>query len=676
MLELFVFETSQLLEQLEQLVLNGEKGSGLEDSIHEIFRIMHTIKGSAAMMLYDNIAELAHAVEDLFFFLREEKSVHADQSRIIDIVLSALDFMKNQVAGIQEGKGSSEDASGLKDDIIGYLQQLKSSGNSPSVETYDKNSPTTQNDTTQYYIPTAKTISLGQPYTTRLFFEDGCGMENVRAFTVVHALKEIATDIRYWPDDIMDNDDRCDLLKTDGFLLHFISEKTTDEVQEFLSHTPFLKDLQFTNEMIPVASATEENVVASGSTVETDMKPMEKESARETNSAVFKQNMISVNLAKLDTLMDLVGELVIAEAMVTRNPELAGLPLDGFNKAARQLRKITNEIQDITMAIRMVPVATTFQKMNRLVRDMSHKLNKDVKLKIIGEDTEVDKNIIDHLADPLMHLIRNALDHGLETVEEREIKGKPRTGNITLEAKNAGSDVLIIVRDDGRGLNRDKILAKARENGLLHRSESELSDREIYNFILLPGFSTKDKVTEFSGRGVGMDVVMKNIQEVGGSVVIDSIADQGTIMTIKIPLTLAIIDGMIISVGHSKFIVPTPSIRESFRAKPDDLITDPEGFEMMMIRGECYPVLRLAQRYQIETQVTDVHEGIVVVVEAEDKSMCLVADTLLGEQQVVVKALPSYLKRVRGVAGCTLLGDGTVSLILDVANLIKNQMIS
>lgn len=254
--------------------------------------------------------------------------------------------------------------------------------------------------------------------------------------------------------------------------------------------------------------------------------------------------------------MDMVGELVISEAMVTQNPDLKGLPLDNFNKAARQLQKITSEFQDIVMSIRMVPLAATFQKMNRIVRDMSKKLSKEVKLEIIGEDTEVDKNIIEHISDPLMHIVRNSIDHGLESPEDRKAKGKSEIGTITLEAKNEGGDVFIIINDDGKGLDREKVLARARENGLINRPESDITDKEVFSYIFLPGFSTKSKVTEFSGRGVGMDIVTKNIASVGGNVSIDSIPDAGTTITLKIPLTLAIMDGMTIRVGESTYTIP------------------------------------------------------------------------------------------------------------------------
>jgi two-component system chemotaxis sensor kinase CheA len=380
-------------------------------------------------------------------------------------------------------------------------------------------------------------------------------------------------------------------------------------------------------------------------------------------------------LNKLDQLLDLVGELVISEAMVTNNPDLADIQgLDNFSKAARQHRKVINELQDIVMSIRMVPLAGTFQKMNRIVRDMSKILGKQIDLQIHGEETEVDKNIIEHLSDPIMHLIRNAIDHGIEPAEERIAQDKPAAGKIQLEAKSEGGDVWITIRDDGGGLDREKILTKALEHGHISKMEAELSDQEIYEFILLPGFSTNTEVTEFSGRGVGMDVVAQNIEEIGGSVYIDSKLNIGTVISLKIPLTLAIIDGMGIRVGSSIYTVPITSIRESFKAKEGEVFTDPDGMEMIMVRGECLSILRLHKIYKIETTVTEIHNGIVMIVETDNRSVCLFADELIGEQQVVVKALPKYIKKIKGIGGCTLLGDGRSSLILDIAGLINYQL--
>jgi len=384
--------------------------------------------------------------------------------------------------------------------------------------------------------------------------------------------------------------------------------------------------------------------------------------------------MISVNVSKLDRLMDLVGEMVISEALVTQNPDLDGMELDNFQKAARQHHKIICEVQDMVMSIRMVPLAATFHKMHRLVRDMNKHLNKETELVLLGEDTEVDKNIIEHISDPLMHLVRNSIDHGIEAYEEREVKGKDRKGKVIIEAKNSGSDVLIQIKDDGRGLSKTKILTKAREHGLINKAESELTDREIFNMILLPGFSTKDSVSEYSGRGVGMDVVTKNIEAIGGTVTIDSTEGNGTCISLKLPLTLAIIDGMNIRVGESRYTIPITTIKESFQPDPGNIITDPDGNEMIMVRGNCYHIKRLHRLYDVKTEITEFAGGILIMVELEGRTCCLFADELLGQQQVVVKTLPDYIKNIRkiqGISGCTLLGDGKISLILDIAALIN-----
>lgn len=406
--------------------------------------------------------------------------------------------------------------------------------------------------------------------------------------------------------------------------------------------TLFLKDLELVQIEIDDYYRLydeKQEIISKNISVSNRSSGEESEEIRETHSVSSQQNIISVNMTKLDKLMDLVGEMVIAEDMVIQNPDLKGMELENFQKAARQLQKITSEIQDIVMSIRMVPLSATFLKMHRIVRDMSKKLGKEVELKIIGEETEVDKNVIEHISDPIMHLVRNAIDHGIETPEDRLAKNKPETGIITLEAKNAGNDVLIIIKDDGRGLNKEKILQKARKNGLLFKDEEELPDKEIYNMIFLPGFSTKENVTEFSGRGVGMDVVVKNIETIGGSVSVDSTPDKGSTVTLKIPLTLAIIDGMNIRVGSSFYTIPTISIRESFRPKENDVFSDPNGNEMIMVRGQCYPILRIHELLKVNTSVTDFTDGIITIVEQDERTVCIFSDELIGQQQVVVKAL-------------------------------------
>ncbi len=652
MLDVFLFETTQLMEQLEDEILSNEKESCYSDSaINEIFRIMHTIKGSSAMMMFENISKLAHAMEDLFYFLREEKPRRVDYSILTDLILECIDFLKVELEKLKNGDHPDGDYSLLTEKIHGFLSELKQCG----VE---------ENSTDQMNW-----------YKVLLFFEDDCEMEHIRAFSVLYQIKDIVEELYCTPDEtILEQKESAQTIREAGFSLYLKAQQSYEELHEILEKTPFLKTIQLdrleNDREVRTLFGIPESAAADVQTRETNTT----EHGKETQSSVSQQSLISVSVTKLDKLMDLVGEMVIAEAMVIQSSDLKGLVLDNFHKSARQLNKITDEIQDVVMSIRMVPLSATFHKMHRIVRDMCKKLGKDVKLEIIGEETEVDKNIIEHISDPLMHLVRNALDHGIERPEARLENGKPQTGTITLEAKNAGGDVLIIIRDDGQGIDKEKVLKKAMENGLLQKPGEEMLDREIYNLIFLPGFSTKENVSEYSGRGVGMDVVTKNIELVGGSIFMESSQGTGTVITLKIPLTLAIIDGMNIKVGDSHYTIPTISIKEFFRPNERDMITDTDENEMIMVRGQCYPVVRLHRIYQIRNAKTEFKDGIIIMVEQDEKTVCIFADELLGQQQVVVKALPEYIswiRKIKGLTGCTLLGDGNISLILDIAGLIS-----
>lgn len=660
MLDVYIFETSQLLEQLEQTVLRCEKGTAFAPpDINEVFRIMHTIKGSSAMMMFQNISVLAHTAEDLFYFLREEKPQEVNCSFICDAVFQSSDFIKVELEKIKNGDKADGDSSEIAENIKNILSDLKASCGSFPVAADEKRR---EEKPKQYYISQDK-VNISQykyAYKAVIFFEDDCEMENIRAFTVLHELKEAAGEICHEPENLEDTSECIERIQKDGFLISFQSNQSYEQIKELLENTIFLKKLELT-ELGERESEDRKDAA----------KVPEVQSQAHSPSS---QGIISVNVSKLDKLMDLVGEMVIAEAMVTQNPDLKGLELGNFQKAARQLRKITGELQDTVMSVRMVPLGPVFLKMQRIVRDMGKQLKKEITLRIIGEDTEVDKNIIEHISDPLMHLVRNAADHGIEPPEERLMQDKDRAGVITLEAKNAGGDVRIIVRDDGRGLKREDILKKARSLNLLSKNAEEMDDKEIFNLLFLPGFSTKEDVSEYSGRGVGMDVVMQNIRAIGGTVTIDSQPGRGMATTLSIPLTLAIIDGMNLRVGDSCYTIPMVSIIESLRPREKDIIADPEGREMLMIRGQSYPILRLHRLYDVNPKTTCFTEGIIIVVKQEGKLFCIFADELIGQQQVVVKSLPAYIrkiKQIKGLAGCTLLGDGSISLILDIAGLAE-----
>ncbi|MCB8817547.1 chemotaxis protein CheA [Desulfosporosinus shakirovi] len=687
MLDLFIFESMQLIEQMESLIIANERsGFYTSDAINEIFRIMHTIKGSSAMMLFNTISTLAHSMEDLFFVLREDKPQNVDYTDLSDLVFEGLDFIKVEIHKIRNGDEADGNPSELINSLRVFQASIKGQDSSPEAMNFAGQTDSHENpspEKQQYYISkvSRETTSLQNTFQATLRFEPDCGMENLRAFGVVNDLGDLMEEYYHVPEDL-DHEDSARAIGEQGFTLFLKTDRSWEEIHRVLIQTIYLKDLQLTqaqnSDLLNNQDLERKILLEDSSDKVSDSSNRDRVTrdfeGKEIHSAVTQQSIINVSVAKLDQLMDLVGEMVIAEAMVIQNPDLNGLELDNFQKAARQLRKITSEMQDMVMAIRMVPLTATFHKMHRIVRDMGKKLGKEVQLEIIGEETEVDKNIIEHISDPLMHLVRNALDHGIESAEDRQAKGKVQGGTISLEAKNAGSDVLVIVKDDGKGLSKDRILKKARENGLLYKSEGDMTDKEIFNLIFLPGFSTKDSVSEFSGRGVGMDVVTKNIETVGGSVSIASTLDKGTTITLAIPLTLAIIDGMNIKVGNSRYTIPIISIKESFRPKEEDIITDPDSHEMIMVRGRCYPILRLHELYGVKTEIIDFVDGIIIMVEHDKKSLCVFADELLGQQQVVVKALPEYiqrLKKISGLTGCTLLGDGSISLILDTAGLIS-----
>jgi two-component system chemotaxis sensor kinase CheA len=608
MRDMYIFETTQLIEQLEQSIIDSEKsGYFSEDAVNQIFRIMHTIKGSSAMMGFNNISTLTHLNEDLFYFIRDNKPENIDHIKLSDIVLESVDFIKAEVEKISEGENADGESSALIARIEEFLDDLKAANNYQ-----EKDSVKSDSDVKTSKKQSSLISSEANSFKALVFFEEGCEMENIRAFGIVHNLQEFAEEIEHVPEELLENDQSKEIIQEHGFKVFFKTDRSHDELKKFFKETALIKSFELdkleTDSEHPKAAQNKE------AAKEEPAKEATLSDNRQTqNGRHAAQNFISVSVAKLDTLMDLVGEMVIAEAMVTQNPDLEGLDLHNFQKAAGQLNKITNEIQETVMSIRMVPLSGTFLRMHRIVRDMRNKTGKEVQLKIIGEETEVDRNVIERISDPLMHLVRNSIDHGIEPPEERLAKGKPKTGTVTLEAKNAGNDVLIIVKDDGNGLDRESVLKKAKENGLLHRPEAEMSDKEVYNLIFLPGFSTKDSITEFSGRGVGMDVVVKNIEAIGGSVSVDSSPGNGTAFTMKIPLTLAIIDGMNVKVGQATYTIPTLSIKESIKAKEKDLFTDPDGNEMIMVRGQCFQILRLHELFKVDTRVKELTEGIIIM---------------------------------------------------------------
>lgn len=392
------------------------------------------------------------------------------------------------------------------------------------------------------------------------------------------------------------------------------------------------------------------------------------ESKKQTS---VETSVVKVDTGKLDFLVDMVGEMVIAQSMIHHDSAALTQGNQKIQRNLAQLARITGDVQKTAMSMRMVPIGTLFQKSARLIRDLTRKSGKHIELEMVGEDTELDRTIVDELGDPLMHMIRNGVDHGIETPEERAKTGKPPVAKIQLKAYHQSGHIIVEVSDDGRGLRREKIIAKARERGLIQGDGSNLSDKEVFNLIFEPGFSTAEKVTDLSGRGVGMDVVRKQVQKLRGRVDIESEAGSGSKFFIKLPLTLAIIDGLIVGIGQERYIVPIYVVHEIFKPQADTIFTVEGRDEMMLIRGQLMPVVRLYKRFGVKPNTEDLTEALIVVAEAHEKKFCVVVDELIGKQEVVIKCLGEAFRHIPGLAGGAILGDGRVGLIVDMDSLFN-----
>lgn len=754
MLDTFMFETNELLENLDDILIRTEQVQDIsqisDDDINEIFRTMHTIKGSASMMGLANMSGLAHAVEDLFYIIREKSYVRMDKPALFGLLFQSSDSLKAELENLSDDDIPLSDLSPLEDklhEMAGFLKGEGGTGGKKADigEIFDENEP---EDMLTYKVvysekckmPSARAMVLinklgiaaevcrtipedldddsaddmissgglyiklitddkeavekvlsagldiegfeavtkaenskptessadGGTITYRVKFRKECEMPSARAMTLLRKLKASAGVKSTVPDDL-DEDGADDKIKKDGLLITLVTADM-QAVEAVLGGG------------IDVESAVREDKASDrakdGDTGEIQNAAANVKAAQKHEKK--EQSMLTVRLEKLDRLLDLVSEIAIAQGAVTSSPDILGFSgnLENFNKSTRELKKLTDELQDVVMSIRMVPVSTAFQKMNRVVRDMNSTLGKNVTLIFKGQETEVDKSIIDILGDPLMHIVRNAVDHGIETPEERAASGKNEPPAVTLSAGYDSSEVVISCSDNGAGMDSSKIMAKAKRNGLLTKPENEYTDKEIFNFILAPGFSTNEQVTQYSGRGVGMDVVKKNLEKVGGKLTVTSRPGKGSKFTIRIPLSLSIIDVLSVQVGTSSLSIPALSVREAFSCKREDYITDPEGNEFIYLREKCLRVIKLSQAFRLETECQLPDQCIFIYVKEGNKEGVLMADSLICDQQVVVKPFSPLLDDLKlkeaGLSGCSVLGDGSITMILDVRALLSS----
>ncbi|WAM34616.1 chemotaxis protein CheA [Caldicellulosiruptor morganii] len=630
MFEIFISEAREIINGLEKIFIELKEGNVEEKfAIEEALRLLHTLKGSSAMMGYQDISKICHKLEDIFVNLKSTSISTKNIDKFILYMLKITDFLNSQIVSIENMLPLSS-----YEDIENVLLELESA---LLQEPEDINN------------------EKGKKYLIVLCFEDGWEMENLRAFLIVQKLKEYVNVLEYFPPNIETDTSTAETIKREGFKILIETSISKEDILCLFNDFAWVKSIKIEEKM-----ENEKNI-------------FEKNNEREENCAKSVSaagRLINVNIEKVDKLVDLIGEMVVTFSMLTQHPDIEKIKTESFKSIALQMSKLIRDIQEIAMSMRMVPLSSTFQKLKRIVVEMSAKLNKQVEVHISGEETELDKTLIEHLTDPLIHLIRNAVDHGIEEKDERLKKGKTPHGNIYISAKNSGSDVLITIEDDGRGLDRSKIIKKALERGLISE-ENDVDEQLVYDLIFHTGFSTKEEATEYSGRGVGLDIVKSNVQKIDGTVFVDSQKDTGTRFTIRIPLTLAIIDGMLVKVNEQIFVLPLSNVIETFKVEKEDIIAEGD-YQFIYKRGACYKVIDLRKVFYSKEALEDQRTFYIgVQVGSSNKMAVLLVDEMVSQQQVVIKSLPQIVDRIKGISGCTLLGNGGIAMILDVDSLIE-----
>lgn len=644
-LELFFEETREHLQLLNEGLLKIEQNPGDEEPIHEIFRAAHTIKGMAATMGFENITELTHKMENLLGKIRDKEL--ALSSRIIDLLFKCLDTLEKMVENINDNNGNIDISH-----LISELMVLEK-GNI-NVDKQNSVQADSLNEYENKVILEAQKQKLNV-YKCIINVAPTCVMKSVRVFMVFKSLEEIGEIIKSIPDSQDLEDEKFE----NQFTVYLVSNKESQEIEKIINNVS-----EISLEKIEIVGEKNENNI-NQENIEKDVK---EKPANNTSSNLKVYQTVRVDINKLDNLMNLVGELVINK---TRLEEIFRTnDLKALNETVEQIDRITSELQNVVMNVRMVPIEQVFNRFPRMVRDLCKELGKKINLTLEGKETELDRTVIDEIGDPLVHLLRNSIDHGIESPEIRESKGKNKEGTLKLIARQEGNSVVIIVQDDGQGINTEKIKKKALEKGLYTAKELEQMDHSsLINLIFSPGFSTADTVTDVSGRGVGLDVVKSKIHALSGSVYIESKEGEGTTFIIKLPLTLAIIQALLVKVGPEIYAVPLANIDETTVIE-DHLIKNIQGQEVMVLRGKVLPLIRLSKVLDVkETQDLESKELFVVVVRKGEKQVGLVVNELIGQQEIVITSLGKLLSGIPCIAGAAILGDGKVSLILDIGTL-------
>ncbi|WP_431099718.1 chemotaxis protein CheA [Roseateles noduli] len=690
--QVFFEEAGENLDNMEQLLLNLDIENPDDEQMNAIFRCAHSIKGGAATFGFNDVAELTHQMETLLDKLRRHEL--APTSPMVDVLLQSGDALKAQLARHQGSGADAVDTSALLSSIRTLVEGGTLDGarapTAPAASAAPAAAPATapapaplKSNVRQLELLVGPLSNTEQADNLVELFKEitdlgtiepldgGIPADGMRRFKVLTS----STD-----NDLLDlftfhvSREQVKLLPlSEGFGFHegapgapVETKKDEDPGYGFFDDAPG----------VPEATAAEARAEAPKASVPAPAAkptaPARTEVAPRAGGASPDQSTLRVSVEKVDQLINLVGELVITQAMLAQNSRNLDPGLyQQLASGLADLERNTRDLQESVMSIRMIPMSVVFNRFPRMLRDLAAKLGKKVELVTQGEATELDKGLVEKITDPLTHLVRNSCDHGIESPADRVAKGKPEQGTITLVASHQGGSIVIEVRDDGRGLNREKLIRKAREKGI--DAPDTMTDQEVWGLIFAPGFSTADQVTDVSGRGVGMDVVKKNITSLGGTVEIDSAEGYGMKVSVRLPLTLAIMDGMSVGVGEEVYILPLSSVVESFQVQSDTIKTVGGSGRVVEVRDEYMPVVELEQVFNVPRFDFEHVSSIMVVVEAEGGRVAMLVDELLGQQQVVVKNLEANYRKVTDVSGATIMGDGRVALILDVGSLVRRS---
>ncbi|AOY77296.1 chemotaxis protein CheA [Clostridium formicaceticum] len=667
-LDIFMEESKEHLQSMNEILMQLENSPEDINLLNEIFRIAHTLKGMSGTMGFTNISSLTHEMENILDNIRNRK-IHVN-SEVIDILFECFDELEKYINKIEHSNNEGESTSDI---LIKKLQRLMNqeaktvtveNNEAASVETLEEG----KNITIDQYVSNTIEGAMNKGfnvYLIRLSLDKKCMLKSARAYIIINTLEKLSEIIQSTPSIEDIEDEKFDL----DFELIIISKYDDRYIHNELSDISEIESIELINlknkaysiaaidqaEAIPLENFHEEQPSVSN---------FSSDKSEDVSSKKSKTGKtVRVDIDRLDNLMNLVSELIIIKTRLEDIDD--SQKRHGMNEATEHLERITTSLHDAVMKVRMVPIERVFNRFPRMVRDLSKELNKEISLIMTGADTEVDRTVIDEIGDPLIHLIRNSIDHGIEDIDTRLKQNKDKKGTVKLVAYPDGNSVVIEVEDDGKGIDTEKVKTKAVEKNIISLQQSQLmEENEIIQLLFAPGFSTADKVSDLSGRGVGLDVVKTKIEALGGTVEIDSIKGIGSKFIIRLPLTLAIIQALLVITGEEKYAIPLNNIKEITTITANS-IRKVQGNEVVLFRNSTLPILRLSRLLNVPNTKDESEEYTTVIVKKGDKITGIVVDELIGQQEIVIKSLGKFLSNTKAIAGATILGNGSVALIID-----------